>query len=67
MGDGDPADSAAVVDLERALRGLSVDDRRLLALEIRGWDGLAPDRAPSRPVRLGRAKSADTTDPPAQD
>jgi len=38
-GDGDPADSTAVVDLERALRGLSVDDRRLLALRfVAGMD-----------------------------
>lgn len=38
-GDSDPADSAAVVDLERALKGLSIEDRRLLALRfVAGMD-----------------------------
>ncbi len=31
-GVGDPGDNAALVDLERALRGLNADERRLLAL-----------------------------------
>lgn len=39
MGDGDPAEAIGVVDLQRALRGLSADDRVLLALRyVAGLD-----------------------------
>jgi RNA polymerase sigma factor (sigma-70 family) len=38
-GDGDPADAIGLVDLERALRRLSPDDRSLIALRyVAGLD-----------------------------
>jgi len=39
QGDGDPADTIGLVDLERALRGLKPDDRSLIALRyVAGLD-----------------------------
>ena len=60
-GASDPHDLAGVVDLGRALRGLSPDDRRLLALrfvaglssdEIAGHLGLSASGVRSRLARL---------------
>ena len=57
----DPADRISLVDLARALRGLSVDDRRLLALRyaasldsthIADVLGISPSGVRSRLARL---------------
>lgn len=61
QGAPDPVDSAAVLDLERALSGISRDDRRLLALRfVAGFDsfeiarliGVSPSGVRSRLARL---------------
>src|SRR5262245_5190683 len=61
LGAADPVDSAGVLDLERALQGVSRDDRRLLALRfVAGYDsfeigqllGVSPSGVRSRLARL---------------
>jgi RNA polymerase sigma-70 factor, ECF subfamily len=76
VADGDPADSVGVVDLQRVLRGLSADDRSLLALrfaagldsaEIARHLGMSASGVRSRLARLLERLRADLALEPEAD